>query len=47
MNTYVRKSLAGKEKGPKNETIQFLLNYSKSLTVVKDKNNKCIELNLN
>ena len=32
---------------PKKETIQFLLNYSKSLKVVKTKTNYFIELYLN
>jgi len=32
---------------PKKETIQFLINFSKSLKVVKTKSNYLIELNLN
>ncbi len=32
---------------PKHETIQFLINFSKSLQVVKTKSNYLIELNLN
>lgn len=32
---------------PKKETIQFLLNYSKSFKVVKTKNNYFIKLHLN
>ena len=32
---------------PKQETIQFLINFSKSLQVVKTKSNYLIELNLN
>ena len=32
---------------PKQETVQFLINFSKSLTFVKTKSNKIIELNLN
>lgn len=32
---------------PKKETIQFLINFSKSLTIVKTKSNRFIELNLN
>ena len=36
-----------KEMQPKHETIQFLLNYSKSLKVVKTKTNYFIELYLN
>jgi len=47
MNIYVKRSSRGREKEPKKETIQFLLNYSKSLKVVKDKENRCLEMNLN
>ncbi|MGK0413870.1 MAG: hypothetical protein ACJA1B_002086 [Polaribacter sp.] len=32
---------------PKNETVQFLINFSKSLTIVKIKSKDFIELNLN
>ena len=32
---------------PKKETIQFLINFSKSLKIVKTKSNGLIELNLN
>ena len=32
---------------PSKETIQFLLNFSRSLKVVKSKSNNYIELNLN
>ena len=32
---------------PKQETVQFLINFSKSLTIVKTKSNGLIELNLN
>ena len=32
---------------PKKETIQFLINFSKSLTFVKTKSKDFIELNLN
>ena len=32
---------------PKQETVQFLINFSKSLKVVKTKSNYLIELNLN
>ncbi len=32
---------------PKQETVQFLINFSKSLSVVKTKSNYFIELNLN
>jgi heme-binding NEAT domain protein len=34
-------------KQPKKETIQFLINFSKSLQLVKTKSNLVIELNLN
>ena len=33
--------------GPKKETVQFLINFSKSLLIVKNKSNHYIELNLN
>jgi hypothetical protein len=32
---------------PKKETVQFLINFSKSLTIVKIKSKDFIELNLN
>lgn len=32
---------------PKQETVQYLINFSKSLKVVKTKSNYLIELNLN
>ncbi len=32
---------------PKKETVQFLINFSKSLTIVKTKSEDFIELNLN
>ena len=32
---------------PKQETVQFLINFSKSLTIVKTKSKDFIELNLN
>jgi heme-binding NEAT domain protein len=32
---------------PKKETVQFLINFSKSLTFVKTKSEDFIELNLN
>jgi len=35
------------QKQPKQETVQFLINFSKSLSVVKTKSNFLIELNLN
>lgn len=34
-------------KQPRKETVQFLINFSKSLTIVKTKSNDLIELNLN
>jgi len=34
-------------KQPKKETVQYLINFSKSLSVVKTKSNIKIELNLN
>jgi hypothetical protein len=34
-------------KQPKKETVQYLINFSKSLSVVKTKSNFKIELNLN
>ena len=35
------------EKQPKQETVQFLINFSKSLTIAKIKSKNFIELNLN
>lgn len=35
------------QKQPKQETVQYLINFSKSLSVVKTKSNLLIELNLN
>lgn len=32
---------------PKKETVQFLIDFSKSLTIVKTKSKNFIELNLN
>lgn len=32
---------------PKQETVQFLIDFSKSLTIVKTKSEDSIELNLN
>lgn len=32
---------------PKQETVQFLINFSKSITIVKTKSKDFIELNLN
>ena len=46
MQTYSQKSSDSTMK-PKQETIQFLINFSKSLQIVKTKSNYLIELNLN
>lgn len=46
MHIYTEKS-SNLQMQPKNETIQFLLNFSKSLKVVKVKPNVIIELSLN
>jgi len=35
------------QKQPKKETIQFLINFSKSLRIVETKSKDSIELNLN
>ena len=35
------------QKQPKKETIQFLINFSKSLRIVETKSKNFIELNLN
>ncbi len=43
---YTKKSSEFK-KQPNKETVQFLINFSKSLSVVKTKSNFLIELNLN
>ncbi len=43
---YSKKSPNNREQ-PTNETIQFLVNYSKSLHQIKTKSNLVIELNLN
>lgn len=43
---YTRKPSDFQEQ-PKQETVQFLINFSKSLSVVKTKSNFLIELNLN
>lgn len=45
MKLYTEKSPSKKEQ-PKQETIQFLLNYSRSLKVIKAKS-KTFELHLN
>ena len=44
--TYSGESTGLKMK-PTKETVQFLINFSKSLKVVKTKSNYLIELNLN
>ncbi|SEE48193.1 hypothetical protein SAMN05444353_1906 [Polaribacter dokdonensis DSW-5] len=46
MQLYSRKS-SEKQMQPKKETVQFLINFSKSLTIVKTKSKDFIELNLN
>ncbi|MCD8425535.1 hypothetical protein LNI88_09420 [Tenacibaculum dicentrarchi] len=46
MRIYLDKSSDFKM-NPKKETIQFLINFSKSLKVIKTKSNYLIELNLN
>lgn len=45
MQLYSKKPSARKQ--PKKETIQFLINFSESLNVIKTKSNLVIELNLN
>lgn len=46
MQLYSKKSSDLREQ-PKKETIQFLINFSKSLKVIKTKSDHFIELNLN
>jgi hypothetical protein len=46
MQIYLKKSSDLQER-PTKETVQFLINFSKSLRVVKTKSCKLIELNLN
>jgi hypothetical protein len=46
MQLYSKKS-SELQMQPKNETVQFLINFSKSLRVVKTKSKDYIELNLN
>jgi hypothetical protein len=46
MQLYSKKSLGFREQ-PKKETIQFLVNFSQSLKVIKTKSDHFIELNLN
>jgi len=41
------KNISKFENKPSEQTIKFLLDYSKSLKIVKSKSNKHIELNLN
>ena len=45
MKLYTEKSSF--KKRPKKETIQLLLNYSRTLRIVKTKSNRHIELHLN
>ncbi|MGK0307537.1 MAG: hypothetical protein ACI8RP_000489 [Urechidicola sp.] len=45
MKLYTEKSSF--EKQPKQETIQFLLDYSKAMLVIKTESNNYIELHLN
>lgn len=44
---YSNKKSSDSKMNPKKETIQFLLDYSKSLKIVNAKSNYLIELNLN
>ncbi len=46
MQLYSKKSSEFR-KQPKKETIQFLINFSKSLKIIKTKSDFVIELNLN
>ncbi len=46
MQIYAKKS-SEFQMQPKKETIQFLINYSKSLKIVKTSSENYIELNLN
>ena len=46
MQLYSKKSPEFREQ-PRKETIQFLVNFSKSLKVIKTKSDIFIELNLN
>ena len=46
MQLYSKKS-SGIQMQPTKETVQFLINFSKSLTFVKTKTKNYIELNLN
>ena len=47
MGKLYTKKPSGFQEQPRQETVQFLINFSKSLTVVKTKSNYLIELNLN
>lgn len=46
MQLYSKKT-SDNQMQPKKETVQFLINFSKSLTIVKTKSKDFIELNLN
>lgn len=46
MQLYSKKS-SDYQRQPKKETVQFLINFSKSLRIEKTKSNNFIELNLN
>jgi len=46
MQLYTKKSFEIQMQ-PKQETVQFLINFSKSLTIIKTKSKNFIELNLN
>lgn len=47
MKQIYSKKISENQKIPSKETVQFLINFSKSLSVVKTKSNFLIELNLN
>ena len=44
---YSREKSNDPKNAPKKETVQFLLDFSKSLKVIKSNSNRIIELNLN
>ncbi len=46
MQLYTKKT-SETQMQPKQETVQFLINFSKSLTIVKTKSKNLIELNFN
>jgi hypothetical protein len=46
MQLYSRKS-SNLQMQPKKETVQFLISFSNSLTIIKTKSKNFIELNLN